>query len=74
MSGGGLVLGAAAEVETRVTGREQNFRKHTRSWKPNMLGKGAKGKHLGKEKIKGQGFNNTHKFSYQGWRPHYQNC
>lgn len=73
MSGGGLVLGARAEAETRVIGREQNFRKHTRSWKPNMLGEGVKGKDLGKEKIKGQVLDNTHKFSYQGWRQHYQN-
>lgn len=50
MSGGGLVLGARAEVETRVIGREHYFRKHTRSWKPNML-EGSKGKDLGKEKI-----------------------
>lgn len=63
MSGDGLVLEAGAEVEARVIGREQIFRKQTRSWKPNMLGEGVKGKDLGKEKIKGQVLDITHKFS-----------
>lgn len=53
MSGGGLVLGVRAEVETRVIGKQQIFRKHTRSWKPKMLGeKESRGRTLGRKRLR----------------------